>query len=382
MPSGNGMTAASVIAGVPPTKTLTRSGTAALERRRMVYANAAMQLIVQADLAIELVLTTRQLDAIHAEIRTRQTGIPDVFGVDLRQRHVGSAVIGPRFELRQLSDRAAAWANTGPRGHASGPHVPGRGQWRASDFQGALPSRVGSVFKPIRCRTWSSVSRKMNRARSSVPNRFETMGNGSRRPAQTARPAPAAIDAPLDLGDLQVGAHFLGQPHQMPGAFQVRHTLLKRAISSCSVGLPCRPQPLPYNKAQRTSLRHMPVIRDASMNVQATTAVVTELESDAIVAGIFTDGILGPMLAELDAATQGLVTRLVARKEITGKQAEVVRLLSPPGLQTGELLVVGLGRPRDVWPGSGRAGRGCGCQAVGRAGSANCVVFCFRRRMG
>ena len=34
---------------------------------------------------------------------------------------------------------------------------------------------------------------------------------------------------------------------------------------------------------------------------------------------------------------------LVVRKDITGKQAEVVRLLSPPGLQTGELLVVGLG---------------------------------------
>jgi len=79
------------------------------------------------------------------------------------------------------------------------------------------------------------------------------------------------------------------------------------------------------------------------MNVQATTATVTELESDAIVAGIFADGILGPVLAELDAAMQGLVTRLVSHKEITGKLAEVTRLLAPPGLQTAELLVVGLG---------------------------------------
>ena len=39
----------------------------------------------------------------------------------------------------------------------------------------------------------------------------------------------------------------------------------------------------------------------------------------------------------------GLVTRLVARKEISGKLAEIVRLLSPPGLPTGELIIVGLG---------------------------------------
>jgi leucyl aminopeptidase len=112
------------------------------------------------------------------------------------------------------------------------------------------------------------------------------------------------------------------------------------------------------------------------MNVQATSAAVAELESDAMVAGIFTDGILGPALADLDAATEGLITRLVGRKEITGKQAEVARLLSPPGLQTNELLVVGLGD-------RGAFGQ---AQAVHAAGAAakqlaarqrNCVVFCF-----
>ena len=50
-----------------------------------------------------------------------------------------------------------------------------------------------------------------------------------------------------------------------------------------------------------------------------------------------------PTLANLDAAIDGLITRLTACKEITGKTAEVVRLLGPPGLQTGEVVVVGLG---------------------------------------
>lgn len=79
------------------------------------------------------------------------------------------------------------------------------------------------------------------------------------------------------------------------------------------------------------------------MNVQPTTAVVTELESDAIVAGIFSDGILGSNLADLNAALGGAVTRLVERHDVTGKAAEVVRLLSPPGLQVSELVIVGLG---------------------------------------
>lgn len=112
------------------------------------------------------------------------------------------------------------------------------------------------------------------------------------------------------------------------------------------------------------------------MNVQPTTAVVTELESDAIVAGIFTDGILGPTLAELDASADGLVARLVARKEITGKQAEVTRLLSPPGLQTGELLIVGLGDPHTF--GQGQAVRAAGAAAKQLAArQRNSVIFAF-----
>ncbi|MHB8866350.1 MAG: leucyl aminopeptidase, partial [Pirellulaceae bacterium] len=76
---------------------------------------------------------------------------------------------------------------------------------------------------------------------------------------------------------------------------------------------------------------------------QTTHASVAELESDAMVTGIFSDGILGPTLTELDTAMDGLITRLVAHKEISGKTAEVVRLLGPPGLQTGEVVVAGLG---------------------------------------
>ena len=51
-PSGNGITAASVRAGGPPTETLTRSGLPRAIAFRMMHADAAMNLIVHADLAI------------------------------------------------------------------------------------------------------------------------------------------------------------------------------------------------------------------------------------------------------------------------------------------------------------------------------------------
>lgn len=112
------------------------------------------------------------------------------------------------------------------------------------------------------------------------------------------------------------------------------------------------------------------------MNVQPTLASVTELESDAMVAGIFTDGILGSELAHLDAAMEGVVARLVARKEITGKSAEVVRLLSPPGLPTGELIIVGLGDRQTF--GQMQAVHAAGAAAKQLAGKQRTrVVFCF-----
>ena len=63
-----------VSAGGPPTKTLTRNGSPSPDRRRVVHADAAVDLVVQADLAVRLVLVARELDAVHAEVRLRQPG--------------------------------------------------------------------------------------------------------------------------------------------------------------------------------------------------------------------------------------------------------------------------------------------------------------------
>ena len=105
IPSGSGITAASIIAGGPPTKTFTRNGLPASNRRRVVHADRAMDLIVQADFAVRLVLAAGKLHAVHAEVRAPPARRADIFGVDLRQRDERAAVVRPAHLLRQLRDR-------------------------------------------------------------------------------------------------------------------------------------------------------------------------------------------------------------------------------------------------------------------------------------
>ena len=72
IPSGSGITAASVIAGWPPTKMFTRKRLAGTHRRRVMHADAAMNLIVQADLAVGHIAAAGKLHAVHAQVRMRQ----------------------------------------------------------------------------------------------------------------------------------------------------------------------------------------------------------------------------------------------------------------------------------------------------------------------
>lgn len=68
-------------------------------------ADAAVNLVVQADLLIGLILSAGKLHAVHAEIGVLPAGPVSVFGVDLRQRDECSAVVRPVDDLRKLVDR-------------------------------------------------------------------------------------------------------------------------------------------------------------------------------------------------------------------------------------------------------------------------------------
>lgn len=86
------------------------------------------------------------------------------------------------------------------------------------------------------------------------------------------------------------------------------------------------------------------------MKISSSTAGIADLQCDAIVTGIHTDCTMGPRLQEVNEAVGGQLAQLVERKEITGKSAEITRLLGPPGLSAEQLLVVGLGERRQFGP--------------------------------
>ncbi|MFM7207274.1 MAG: leucyl aminopeptidase [Planctomycetaceae bacterium] len=68
------------------------------------------------------------------------------------------------------------------------------------------------------------------------------------------------------------------------------------------------------------------------------------VEADAVVVFLAEGGTASGPAAQVDAATGGLLARLAAAGELTGRRYECVPLLAAPGLQSGQLLVVGVGK--------------------------------------
>ena len=72
------------------------------------------------------------------------------------------------------------------------------------------------------------------------------------------------------------------------------------------------------------------------------------IEADAVVVFLAEGAVGSGTAAELDAATGGLLGRLAATGELTGRRYECLPLLAAPGLRAGQLVVVGLGKRETV----------------------------------
>ena len=72
------------------------------------------------------------------------------------------------------------------------------------------------------------------------------------------------------------------------------------------------------------------------------------IQAEAIVLFLTEGGVGSEVATSVDAATGGLVARLVAAGELTGRRYECVPLLAPAGLKVGQVLVIGLGRQEAV----------------------------------
>ncbi len=80
-----------------------------------------------------------------------------------------------------------------------------------------------------------------------------------------------------------------------------------------------------------------------AMNIQPISTKAAETDADAIVVGIYSKRPLTGAAAEIDAATGGLIRRLVERQEIVGKPYELTPLHGPSGVRAPLVLIVGCG---------------------------------------
>lgn len=114
------------------------------------------------------------------------------------------------------------------------------------------------------------------------------------------------------------------------------------------------------------------------MKVKLTKESPTQIEADAVVVGInqadlADEAIFGPA-SEIDKATDGSLTHLFEKKELSGKQNDISVLLAPKGVAATQVVIVGLG-DRD-----GHSQRTCFQAAASAAKHLaakkyNCVAF-------
>lgn len=88
------------------------------------------------------------------------------------------------------------------------------------------------------------------------------------------------------------------------------------------------------------------------MNVRTISGSPAQADAAAVVLGIYQDQPLSGFAAALDQATGGVVSRLLERKEITGKHCELLPLHAPQGVKAPLVLLVGLGKREELDAGS------------------------------
>ncbi len=91
------------------------------------------------------------------------------------------------------------------------------------------------------------------------------------------------------------------------------------------------------------------------MNLQRTEQSPAALAADAIVIGVHDDSPLEGPSSEVDQACDGLISKLLERRDLATGECQTTSILAPAGVQADQILVVGLGS-RAKW-GTGAAYR-------------------------
>jgi leucyl aminopeptidase len=111
------------------------------------------------------------------------------------------------------------------------------------------------------------------------------------------------------------------------------------------------------------------------MEIQLIESPPEKTEADAIVVALYQDAAPAGPAAAVDKATEGLLAKLIERKEISGKRNDVQTLFAPANVAAGMVVVVGLG-PRDKFD-RRAAFEACGAVAKKLAGKQRKRVAYF-----
>jgi leucyl aminopeptidase len=84
------------------------------------------------------------------------------------------------------------------------------------------------------------------------------------------------------------------------------------------------------------------------MEARSVSGSPAEAEAAAVVVGVYQEPSLGEFTQAVDKATGGVLSRLMERKEITGKHGELLPLHAPQNVKAPLVLLVGLGKREEL----------------------------------
>jgi hypothetical protein len=188
----------------------------------MMHADAAVDLVVEADLPVRHVPVSGKLHAVHAEIGMPPARPKGVFGVDLRQRDESAAVARPGNELRQAADRGFVSQHRGAR-RELGPQVP-EGARHVAIAPGVFPEG-GLIDLELHQAAdgLEHVAEKEARPFQGAAQVADHREGRTLDPLVEQGRSARLVDSPVDGRRLEIGIDLLVQPDQLPCSFQVDH---------------------------------------------------------------------------------------------------------------------------------------------------------------
>ncbi|TAK62347.1 M17 family peptidase N-terminal domain-containing protein, partial [Methylobacter sp.] len=84
------------------------------------------------------------------------------------------------------------------------------------------------------------------------------------------------------------------------------------------------------------------------MDYSIETASLEELQCDCIIVGVYQDQQFSPSAIALNNLTQGLISKIVSRGDLSGKNGEIVLINAIPSGKIERILLVGLGENKPL----------------------------------